>query len=84
MKLLWGLWNIPMWGYYWGYTAAQIELMAADCPITVYNHKGKRNKKNKFDKADAYDVERKAKEWKDKYGKGTDGIQIDLSGYSIK
>ena len=68
-----------MWGYYWGYTAAQIELMAVDCPITVYNHKD-----NKFNKADAYDVERKAKEWRDKYGKGTDRIQIDLSEYSIK
>lgn len=73
-----------MWGYYWGYTAAQIELMAVDCPITVYNHKDKRNKKNKFNKADAYDAERKAKEWRDKYGKGTDRIQIDLSEYSIK
>lgn len=48
--MLWGLWNIPMWGYYWGYTAAQIELMAVDCPITVYNHKDKRNKKTSLTK----------------------------------
>ena len=31
-----GVWRIPMYEYYWGHTAAQIELMFIDQPLTVY------------------------------------------------
>ena len=33
---LFGLYRIPMYEYYWGHTAAQIELMDIDAPITVW------------------------------------------------
>lgn len=43
-----------MWGYYDGYTAAQIELMIADSPIVSYNRE--KRKKGEFDKQSAYAV----------------------------
>ena len=34
--LCFGLIRVPMWDYYWGLTAAQIELLTIDQPIVVY------------------------------------------------
>lgn len=31
-----GLYRIPMYEYYWGHTAAQIELIEADAPMICY------------------------------------------------
>lgn len=31
-----GLYRVPMWDYYWGLTAAQVELLTVDQPIVVY------------------------------------------------
>ena len=31
-----GLYRVQMWEYYWGHTAAQIELIDADQPTLVY------------------------------------------------
>ena len=31
-----GLIRVPMWDYYWGLTAAQVELLTIDQPIVVY------------------------------------------------
>ena len=75
-----------MWGYYDAYTAAQIELMACDCPITVYgNAKGKNGKSEKegFKRADAVDVMKRAEEWEEKYGKGGAGVTLDLDGFKL-
>ena len=33
---LFGFIEVPMWDYYWGLTAAQVELLAIDQPIVVY------------------------------------------------
>lgn len=33
---LFGFWEVPEWGYTWGHTAAQIQLIYADAPITVF------------------------------------------------
>lgn len=33
---LFGLWRVQMYEYYWGHTAAQIDLIDFDQPITVY------------------------------------------------
>jgi len=33
---LFGLVRVPMWDYYWGLTAAQVELLTIDQPIVVY------------------------------------------------
>lgn len=89
LKLFWGLWTIPMWGYYDAYTAAQIELMACDCPVTVYGKgssgsKGNKNNKGEnFKRADALDVMERAERWERKYGKDGAGITLDLSGFKL-
>ena len=31
-----GMIEVPMWDYYWGLTAAQVELLTIDQPIIVY------------------------------------------------
>ena len=33
---LFGMVRVPMWDYYWGLTAAQVELLTIDQPIVVY------------------------------------------------
>lgn len=78
-----GLLEVPMWGYYWGYTSAQIELMAADSPIIVYPKRKdrKKGKPYEFDKADAIEVSKAAKQWQQKYGDKSDkGLKISLAG----
>lgn len=79
-----------MWGYYDAYTAAQIELMACDCPVTVYGsgrNNGKGNGKDKhgdnFKRADALDVMERAQRWEEKYGQNGAGVTLDLSGFKL-
>ncbi|GAE15776.1 hypothetical protein [Bacteroides pyogenes] len=79
-----------MWGYYDAYTAAQIELMAVDAPMVVYNHDKEKGKKGKdgqsFKKANALDILETASEWKRKYGDGASptNISIDLKGFKLE
>lgn len=69
-----------MWGYYDGFSAAQIELMACDQPITVYDNK-KKKRADGFFKANGADVERSANRWIEKYGCGNSGaISLDIGG----
>lgn len=77
---------MPMWGYYDAYTAAQIELMACDCPVTVYGNvrsKDKGKHGDKFKRADALDVMERAEKWEEKYGKKGAGVTFDLSGFKL-
>lgn len=39
-----GLIRVPMWDYYWGLTAAQVELLIIDQPIIVYKAEKKTEK----------------------------------------
>lgn len=74
--LIAGLWEVRLWGYYYGLTAAQIELMTADCPIVSYKRgkdkKGKKDKREKKRPA-AWKIDRKARDWQEKYGHGDTG-----------
>lgn len=76
---------MPMWGYMDAYTSAQVELLAADCPITVYDHR-KRGKRDDGKpepmrmSADKYrEMER---QWKEKYKDGAK-VTLDLSRYVL-
>lgn len=71
-----------MWGYYWGFTAQEIELMAIDQPIVVYDHKNKEKKKfGKVNKLNYAIVER---EWKEKYeGRENEKIKLDFSQFDL-
>ncbi len=73
-----------MWGYMDAYTAAQVELLAMDCPITVYDRKDRKGKGKKLPKPKAKDVIDIGKRWEEKY-KGKDAkVELDLSGFSLK
>lgn len=39
-----GMIRVPMWDYYWGLTAAQVELLTIDQPIVVYKRDEKKAK----------------------------------------
>lgn len=67
-----------MWGYYWGYTIAQIELMAMDAPIVVY-HKDKKNGKKEFKKADPVAVLRTQMKWEENNKNRKEGEKIVLN-----
>lgn len=66
-----GLYRVMAWDFWWGYTAAQIELMAIDVPLVVYG------KKKKFSTPDKEDIENASKLWMEKYG-DKQGEKIDL------
>lgn len=70
---LFGLIKIERFGYRWGYTIPQIELMVVDCPLTVYP------KNNKDKTPSKEDIEEATANWKAKYGGKPKGEKIDLS-----
>lgn len=61
-----------MWGYRFGYTAAQIELAIADAPFVNYKSvkKDKKNKADRFRSADALDVLKAQAKWEDRKSQG--------------
>lgn len=38
-RYFFGVWRVPMYEWYWGHTAAQIELIEVDQPYTAYKSK---------------------------------------------
>lgn len=83
-----------MYEYNYVYTIAQLELIACDVPIVVYDRKKKDRKARKkgekrstddFKKAKALDVLQAADQWERKYSdKGGKDIAIDLSNFKTK
>ena len=79
------LFGIPITkpGYYMNcvLTTAQIELIAADVSVVDYNYGDKKKKKVKGEydntEADAEQVKKAAKEWKDRYGEGENAGWVD-------
>ena len=73
-----GLYRVPMWEYMCGMTAAQIELMSIDKPLTLYG-----KKKNTPDEEDILEAQ---KRWDEKYGgkadKSVDASSL-LSNFNI-
>lgn len=59
---LFGLIRINAWNYWWGYTAAQVELIAVDAPLVLY--KPDKGKFGKVDRGRAMEVTEK---WMNKY-----------------
>lgn len=59
--------------YWWGYTAAQIELMAVDQPLVVY----KKDKK----KVTKKDMDKVYEEWENRKHKFKPGETINLNDY---
>ena len=62
---LFGLIRVPMWDYYWGLTAAQVELLTIDQPIVVYQ-KDKEKVPWKDGTATASYAEKQLRKWEEK------------------
>lgn len=76
---LFGMIRVPMWDYYWGLTAAQVELLSIDQPIVVYKadqNKEKPWKDGKVSESYAQKAYRKWLEGKKKREK--EGSEIDI------
>lgn len=73
-----------MWGYYWGYTSAQVELMIVDAPLVVYkNDKRDANGKRKAPKPTGAAIERAALKWQQEHKEDGGKITVDLSDFKI-
>lgn len=67
-----------MWNYYWGYTAAQVELAIADGPMIVYK---KDKKKGANAKPSSASVQRAALDYEQRKKEGKTNISVDLSEF---
>lgn len=67
-----GLFTIKAYNYWWGYTAAQIELMCADVPVTNYGEK------KKFDKVSEERYDEVKRKWQAEKG-GRENKNIKLT-----
>ena len=82
LLLFGGLMRIPMYGYYWVHTSVQVDLMAIDTPMVVYDRK-KDNKANHTRK-EMDDVMAKWKAKREAQGKSDDfsvGKKINLNDF---
>lgn len=80
---LFGFWEVPEWGYTWGHTAAQIQLIYADFPITVYKARNDKPKPGEqgFSKT-AEEAARDYARWKKrKEEEKKKGIKVDLDTF---
>lgn len=65
-----GLYRVAMWEYFWGMTMAQIELMSADKPLTLYG------KRSDFSVPDAEDLEECRRQYEARHA--DDGGKTDV------
>lgn len=77
-----GLIKVPMYGYYWVHTSAQIDLIAIDAPVVVYNNK--KDGEAKHTKKEMDGIMAKWAEKRKKMGKDSDfsvGTKLDLNDF---
>lgn len=83
LVLFGGLVNIPMWGYYNAYTAAQVDIIVSDAPFVSYRREKGKKAKGEFRKARALEVFDAIDKWeanRDKRDK--DGrVKLDIGKY---
>ena len=81
---LFGLVRVQMWDYYWGLTAAQIELLTIDTPIVVYKRddSGKPKPGEKGFTRTAEQARKEYERWKARQeAEKKKGVKIDLSTF---
>ncbi len=61
-----GLVRIPLYDYYWGLTAAQVELLSVDQPIVVWKKEKEKEKPWKDGKVEEGYAERQYRKWLEK------------------
>ena len=80
--LLGGAIKVPMYGYYWIHTSAQIDLMAIDVPVVVYRKT--KDGEVKHTKKEMDNVMAKWEAKRKKMGKDTDfsvGTKLDMNEF---
>lgn len=80
--MFFGLYRIPMYEYYWGHTAAQIDLIDADSPTIVYKRQDKRQSGlkpgDKGYRPDPAKLDAAVKRWKErKAAREARGFRLD-------
>ncbi len=63
-RYIFGLWRVPMYEYYWGHTRAQIALIVADQPITVFKKHDQPKPGKPGHKPDARKLREATEKWK--------------------
>lgn len=77
---LFGTVEVPMWDYYWGLTAAQVELLTIDQPIVVYK-KEKKDAPWKDGKVSEDYANKQYRKWLErKKQREREGKKIDIAG----
>lgn len=82
LLLMGGLVKVPMYGYYWVHTSAQIDLMAIDVPVV--NYKRSNDGEVKHTKKEMDNVMAKWEAKRKKMGKSADfsvGTKLDLNEF---
>ena len=76
---LFGFIEVPMWEYYWGLTAAQVELLTIDQPIVVYKADQNKEKPWKDGKVSGEYANKAYRTWlENKKRREREGKKIDL------
>lgn len=82
LVLLGGLIRVPMYGYYWVHSSAQIDLIAIDAPMVVYDRK--KDGEAKHTRKEMNDVMAKWKAKREAQGKSDDfsvGTKLNLNDF---
>lgn len=75
---------IKAYEYWWGYTAAQIELMVMDQPVISYKSNKKNDKSLFGTREEADEMDKLADRWKELNGEGQAGKKVDLNEFLRK
>lgn len=79
---LFGLIRIPMYDYYWGLTAAQVELLSVDQPLVVWKKDKAKEKPWKDGKVTEGYAERQYRKWLEKKAqREKQGKKLDFMKY---
>jgi hypothetical protein len=77
-----GLIRVPMWDYYWGLTAAQVELLVIDQPIVVFKKDEDNDKPWKNGKVSESYAKNQYQKWLEKKKKReAEGNDLDFLGH---
>ena len=75
---LFGLIRVPMWDYYWGLTAAQVELLSIDQPIVVYKADKDNDKPWKKGQVSGGYAKSQYQKWLEKKKREAEGKKLDF------
>ena len=73
--------GIAAFDYWWGYTAAQIELMVADQPVISYKNDRKSERSMFGSREEVDEMDALADAWKAMNGDGVAGQTVNLSEF---